>query len=153
VARVLVATCGNCHAGDDAFGPQVGSRLRESPIVGVDVRDLDIKPAALFDHLPGPDCLILVDAVRVPGSKAGSLLQIDLGCEDPPVLLNDDSMSSHGLGLAHQLALARELGVLPAQVWLVGAVLDAIDPEALPSGWMDEVVALAHRRIASIAGA
>ena len=150
MARVLVATCGNCTAGDDSFGPQLGQLLRDSPIAGVEVVDLDIKPAALFDHLPGPDCLILVDAVRIPGGDAGRLVQIDLRDGELPVLLNDDSMSSHGLGLAHQLALARQLDLLPEQVWLVGAVLDHTDNGSAPSGWMGEVIELAHRKILGI---
>ena len=153
MARTLVATCGNCQAGDDAFGPRLGGYLREHPIAGIEVVDLDIKPAALFDHLPGPDRLILVDAVRLPGSKAGRLVQIDLGGEDLPVLLNDDSMSSHGLGLAEQLALARQLDLLPPTVWFVGAVLDQTERESPASTWMDDVLESARQCIRSVAGA
>lgn len=150
MVRTLVATCGNCQAGDDAFGPRLGEFLRGHPIVGVEVVDLDIKPAALFDHLPGPECLILVDAVRVPGSEAGCLLQIDLGREDLPVLLNDDSMSSHGLGLADQLALARQLDVLPESAWFIGAVLDRADVESPAGPWMRDTIMMAHRRILEV---
>lgn len=152
MARTLVATCGNCQAGDDAFGPRLGAFLRGHPIADVEVVDLDIKPAALLDHLPGPDRLILVDAVRVPGSEAGRLLQIDLGREDLPVLLNDDSLSSHGLGLADQLALARQLKVLPGETWFLGAVLESAALGSEPGVWLDETVALAHRRVCSLAG-
>ena len=148
---VLVATCGNSSAGDDSFGPRVGRLLRASPHAGIGVVDLDIKPAALFDHLPGPDCLVLVDAVRMPGGGGGQLVQIDLRDGELPALLNDDAMSSHGLGLAHQLTLARQLDLLPEAVWLVGAVIDRVDQAAEPSGWMDEVVELAHRQVLSIA--
>jgi len=150
VVRTLVATCGNCQAGDDSFGPRLGEFLRGHPIAGVEVVDLDIKPAALFDHLPGPDRMILVDAVRVPGSEAERLIQIDLGREDLPVLLNDDSMSSHGLGLADQLALARQLDVLPRSVWFLGAVLDRADLESPAGPWMRETIVMAHRRILEV---
>ena len=151
MSGVLVATCGNCHAGDDAFGPRVGSRLRESNPAGVEVRDLDIKPAALFDHLPGPDCLVLVDAVRMPWGDPGRLIQVDLIREELPALLNDDAMSSHGLGLAHQLALARQLDLLPEQVWLVGAVLESTESEAAASPWMADAVDAACGKILEIA--
>jgi hypothetical protein len=60
-------------------------------------------------------------------------------------------MSSHGLGLADQLALARQLDVLPRSVWLIGAVLGRAEPGSAPGTWMDRSVESAHRRIAAMA--
>lgn len=140
-SRVLVATCGNPDAGDDAFGPRVACVLRHRAPAGVRVIELGIRPAALLDYLPGPEVLVLVDAVRAdPDGTASRVLEIDLAREPLPALLHGDALSTHGLGLADQIELARRLGVLPAQVWFVGAVLESARPNTAPGAWMNPAV-------------
>lgn len=155
MTRVLVATCGNAHAGDDAFGPMVGRHLRDSTHSDFEVVDLDIKPAALLDHLPGPDCLILVDALApapLPIARGRDrVCTVDLSRESLPSLANEDVLSSHGLGLADQLALADQLGILPVRVWLVGAIVDATQVGAAASAWMRSAVEAAAGRVAELA--
>ena len=137
---VLVATCGNPMAGDDAFGPLVGARLREMAPLGINVVDLDIKPVALLDHLPGPRVLILVDAARVPDEMGHGLLQWDLRHDPLPQLAHDDALSSHGMGLADQLELARQIGVLPREVHLVAAPIEDVSLGAHQGSRLQEYV-------------
>src|SRR5690606_20782439 len=100
------AACGNVMASDDAFGPLVARELRRTDPPGVDVIDLDIRPAALLDHLAGRAGLIILDAVHAPDSEPGTVLDIDWFSEARPALLNDDTMSTHGLSIGMQLELA-----------------------------------------------
>jgi hydrogenase maturation protease len=134
-------------AGDDAFGPEVSRRLRELELPGVNVVDLDLKPAALLDHLPWPDLLILVDAVDAPQLSAEELIEIDLAREDLPALLHDDALSSHGLGLAAQLELARRLGLLPPKARFLGAPLRGA---VLGTAARAELAQLVERTVARI---
>jgi hypothetical protein len=48
---------------------------------------------------------------------------LDLHRASLPALLDDDALSSHGLGLATQLELARRLGILPLELRFLGAPL------------------------------
>lgn len=121
---ILVATCGNIMAADDAFGPLVARELRHRAVTGIEVADLDIRPAALLDFLPGKDGLILVDAVHAPGLETGELIDIDWFSPDRPALINDDTMSTHGLSLAMQLDLARRLDLLPPRVRLIAVAIE-----------------------------
>ncbi len=121
---ILVATCGNVMASDDAFGPLVARELRRRGLPGVEVVDLDIRPAALLDYLPGKSGLVLVDAVVAPGLEPGEVLDIDWFSPDRPGLVNDDTMSTHGLSIAMQLDLADRLGLLPKRVRLVAACIE-----------------------------
>jgi len=123
VNSLLIATCGNIMASDDAFGPMVARDLRQIRRPEVEVVELDIRPASLLDHLPGHRGLILVDAVRLPGHQPGHLIDIDWFSPGRPPLVNDDTMSTHGLSLASQIQLARKLGLLPGFVRLIGYVL------------------------------
>jgi hydrogenase maturation protease len=150
-ARVLVATCGNCLAGDDAFGPLVGRRLRELELPGVKVVDLDLKPAALLDHLPWPDCLILVDAVDAADWPEQELIDIDLSKEELPALLHDDALSSHGLGLADQLELARRLHLLPHKLHFLGAALRAAQIGTAARPQLAQLVQATLERVAELA--
>ena len=150
-AHVLVATCGNRLAGDDAFGPLVGRRLRELELPGVKVVDLDLKPTALLDHLPWPECLILVDAVDAPNWPEEELIDIDLSKEDLPALLHDDALSSHGLGLAEQLELARRLHLLPRQLRFLGAPLREAQLGTAARPQLEQLVQATLERIAQLA--
>ena len=87
--------------------------------------DLDIRPAALLDYLPGRSGLILVDAVHAPGLTPGRVLDWDWFSSDRPELVNDDTMSTHGLSLAMQLEMADRLAMLPPYVRLIGLTIDS----------------------------
>ena len=120
---LLVAACGNLMASDDAFGPMVARDLKQLHCPGIVVAELDIRPAALLDYLPGHSGLILVDAVFAPDEKPGLILDIDWFSHDRPDLVNDDTMSTHGLSLASQIQMAEKLGILPPIVRLIGLTI------------------------------
>ena len=123
ITNLLAAACGNVMASDDAFGPLVARELRRINPSGVDVIDLDIRPTALLDHLAGRSGLIILDAVHAPDAEPGGVLDIDWFSEQRPALLNDDTMSTHGLSIAMQLGLAEKLGLLPPSVRLIAMTL------------------------------
>lgn len=123
IRNLLAAACGNVMASDDAFGPLVARELRRINPPGIDVIDLDIRPAALLDHLAGRPGLVLLDAVHAPDHEPGTLLDIDWFSADRPALVNDDTMSTHGLSIATQLQLAGKLGLLPRSVRLIAMTL------------------------------
>lgn len=122
-SSLLVAACGNLMASDDAFGPMVARDLKARPSPSIDVVELDIRPAALLDYLPGHDGLILVDAVMDPDQPPGEIVDVDWHAPDRPELANDDTMSTHGLSLGSQVQLAQTLGMLPGVVRLIGLTL------------------------------
>lgn len=125
---ILVASCGNIMAGDDAFGPQVTGLLRRRPLPpAVRVIDLDIRPTALLEYLAGQESLILVDAAVSARHRPGTLLCVDWFAGDRPQLVHDDALSTHGLSLGHQLELAAALQTLPEKVTLVALIAEPAD--------------------------
>jgi hydrogenase maturation protease len=122
---ILVAACGNLMAADDAFGPLVARRLRDSPPQNAEIIDLGMKPTGLLDHLDGRRASIIVDAA-ISNSEfpVGSLVDMDFFSPDRPELVHDMPLSSHGLSIAHELELARKLEMLPRHVMLVAAAID-----------------------------
>lgn len=121
---ILIASCGNKMAGDDALGPRITRRLRQHPPAETEIVDLDLNPAGLMDHLPRKLAVFIVDAVKVEGQGAGQIVDMDWFSSDRPAIIHDDVLSSHGLSIASQIDLGQTLGLLPKTVRLIGVTLD-----------------------------
>ena len=148
---VLIAACGNVTAGDDAFGPMVAEALRRRGVPDADVVCLDLRPAALLDHLPGREALCLVDAACCQDQPPGVVIDFDWFCPHRPELLDDDVLSTHGLSIADQLALADALGILPQTVRLVAATVAPSEHGGPASIDLHRLVDVAVRRIVAFA--
>ena len=101
---------GNDWRGDDGVGLEVARRLHGTP--------LDGEPIGLVEALNGSDEVVLVDAVA-SGAPAGTVHAFEAGSKPLPVLLFGAS-STHALGLAEAVELARSLGRLPRRVIVYG---------------------------------
>ena len=119
-----VVCVGNRWRCDDGAGLHVARRLRA---LGVEALEQEGEPAGLIDAFEGADSLVVVDAVS-SGSAPGTVHRLEAGEQPLPSELF--GASTHLLGLAEAIELARALGRLPAQVvvyGIEGAVFDAGD--------------------------
>jgi hydrogenase maturation protease len=151
VVPILIVACGNVLAGDDAFGPLVAQRLRQLSPKGTEIIDLGTKPAGLLDHLPGRHGVIIVDAAEPSSGSAGELIDMDFMSSCRPPLRHDVALSSHGLSIAHELALARTLGMLPVHVHLIAAATGTTQIGEAPTVGVLQSVEPAANRVAEIA--
>lgn len=108
----LVVGIGNPDRGDDAIGLRVAGWLRELAIPGIEVAEASGEPAQLLDLLRDRPQVWLIDGC-VSGAATGTLHEFDAGQCRLPVRLG--STSSHGLGAAEAIELARALGELPGR--------------------------------------
>jgi len=172
--RVVIVGVGNAWRRDDGAGPAVATAVRGhlgrsrrsgpdgGPVDGhghrIEVIDLDGETARLIDAWDGAELAVVVDAVRT-GRTPGELHRLDAASDEAGGLrwtsgcagatrsvadIADPSSSSHGLGVAQAVELARVLGRLPRRLVLVGvegvdfgpgdaltaAVADAVEPAA-----------------------
>lgn len=114
-ARPLVVGLGNELRGDDSVGIEVVRRLRTQ--VGgsqLELLELQGEPVELLEHWRDRGAVVLVDAMR-SGSPPGTIQRIDAGRE-PVTALAPAASSTHALGLAEVIELARALGRLPAKL-------------------------------------
>ena len=145
---ILVAAFGNDMAADDAFGPLVAEALRAMAPAGVEVVNLGMRPAALLDHLAGRAALCVVDAARGAGLAEGTLLDVDFFAADRPPLVHDAALSTHGLSVADELALAQQLGLCPAEVRLIAAIVGSVEVGRPIGAAVRGQVSAAARRVA-----
>jgi hydrogenase maturation protease len=128
VAPTLVVGVGNVERGDDGVGPLVARLLAGSwaddPPAGVEVVAWGGDPLGLLDLWAGRQRLLLIDAV-VTGAAAGTCRRF---ATDAP--FRSDAASTHGLGLAAALALARALDRAPARVEVWGIEGASFEPGA-----------------------
>jgi len=94
--------------GDDRAGLELAGRLRAAPPRDSEVLATERPGVELIDLLAGADAVLVLDAVR-SGAPPGTIH--DLALDDLPQ--PGVAVSSHGIGIADTLALARALGGLP----------------------------------------
>lgn len=99
---------GNEWRSDDGAGLEVARRLGGVELPG--------EPIGLVEALDGP--CVLVDAVS-SGAAPGTVHRFELDGDPLPAALFGAS-STHALGLAEAVELARSLGRLPERVVVVG---------------------------------
>ena len=103
---------GNAWRGDDAAGLACLAALRGRVPADVALIDSDGDPAALLEQLSGAELVYLIDAC-CSGNVPGTVHRVDVAHHR--LCLPNGATSSHGLGLATALELARTFGQVPAQ--------------------------------------
>ena len=109
--KPLVIGVGNDFAGDDAAGRLVARALAGA--AAFDVVECHGAAADLVTFMQGRPRVVIVDACA-SGAAPGTLMRLDAVTAPLPGWLR--SVSSHGIGVAEGVALARLLGSLPARV-------------------------------------
>lgn len=113
----LVFGVGNEWRSDDAAGLIVARRLGEPPLPGVRVVEREGEPLGLIEEWSEHDEAIVVDAVR-SGSEPGVIHRVEATREKLPAELFRGS--THAIGLAEAVELARALGRLPRRLLVLG---------------------------------
>jgi hydrogenase maturation protease len=113
----LAIGIGNAWRSDDAAGLAVAHALSGSPPPGVQVVAREGEPTELIDVWAGAEAVWLADAVS-SGAPPGTVHRLDAGSEPLPAALF--RVSSHLVGLAEAVELARALGKLPPRVVVFG---------------------------------
>lgn len=114
---IAVIGVGNEVRSDDGVGWAIVARLRErarqTPLPpGVTLSTCDGEPARLLSLWEAADASIVIDAGRTSGPRRiGSVRRLVMDSAMP--LPDPGATSSHGLGLAAAVELARVLGRLP----------------------------------------
>jgi hydrogenase maturation protease len=113
---VLVIAVGNVFRADDGAGPHVAARVRTLNLPRVTVVEA-LGDVGLIDLWAGQEHVILLDAVR-SGAPPGTVIRRDLAAAALP--REWFHLSSHQLGVADAVELARKMGRLPARLVFVG---------------------------------
>jgi len=110
---MLIIGCGNRQRGDDAAGIMVAEQLQA---LGMPAQICAGEPAKLMEAWNGIDDVIVIDAV-VTGAAVGTVHVWD---GQHPLARGRSSGSTHGLGVAEAIELARALDCLPARLRVYG---------------------------------
>jgi hydrogenase maturation protease len=123
--RLLIGV-GNPDRGDDGAGRAVARRLLGDEHLGLDVRECTGEATELMEAWAGYDDVVLVDACRGAGPP-GSVHRI--GPDEAAGVAALRHASTHSLGVAAAIGLARALGTLPRRL-----VIYAIEASQAPEG-------------------
>ena len=117
MTRTVVIGIGNRLRGDDAAGVAVAELLRSRVPDGVEVVSCDEEPSRLMEAWGDAETVVLVDTVA-SGAPPGTLHRFEAG--DAPVPARAFRSSTHAIGVAETIELARALGRLPVSTILYG---------------------------------
>ena len=117
MTRTVVIGVGNPLRGDDAAGVAVAERLRPRVPADVEVVSCSEEPSRLMEAWDGADSVVLVDTVS-SGEAPGTLHRFEAGEESVPA--RTFRSSTHAIGIADTIELARALGRLPRRVRVYG---------------------------------
>lgn len=133
-------------AGDDSVGLVIVDELRALAPADVELVQVT-EPSAVIPLLATSMPVLIVDAVVIDGQPPGMIVALDAGSVPPDVR----AVSTHGLGLAEALAMARLLatsGGLAPSIRIVGVTIDAAVEPGL--GLSAPVEAAVPRAVASV---
>jgi len=115
----VVIGVGNRLRQDDAAGLHAVDLLRgRAQAAGIAVRVQEGEALGLLEQWEGARTAVLLDTIHA-NSQPGKIHRVDVSSEPVPALLGGSS-STHALGMADAIELARALGCLPARVVLYG---------------------------------
>jgi hydrogenase maturation protease len=117
VVTAVVIGVGNSDRADDGAGPRVAERVRSRAPRGVEVLTSLGDPMLLIEAWSEVDAAIVIDAL-VPGGRPGRVIRLDALSGPLPAALF--ARSTHELGVAQAVELARALGVLPPRLIIFG---------------------------------
>ena len=124
MADPVLICVGNAARSDDGVGPAVADEVRNlRPRVPIEESSGD--PYELLELFSGVEDAVVVDAVLSGEHVPGTVLTIQAGDAQIPTT---SQASSHGMGLAEAVELARVLGRLPGRVVVVGVEAATLEP-------------------------
>lgn len=147
--RLLIIGLGNDYRGDDGLGLAAVRRLREMNLPGISVLEAEADAGGLLELWQGADTVILLDAVS-SRARPGAVFRFEAHLEPLPQKIFA-SCSTHALGLAEAIELARALGRLPPRLIVYGivgqnfAAGSGLSPEARPG--VEEAVSRVLRQL------
>jgi hydrogenase maturation protease len=113
----LLIGIGNSFRSDDRAGLEVARRIKPSANNHLEVLEMAGNPLSLLDLWNGYDQVLLTDAISSK-STPGTFQIIDAVQQKIPSGLFNTS--SHNLGVAEAVEMARSLRQLPKQLWIYG---------------------------------
>lgn len=125
--RYVVVGIGNPDRGDDAVGREVARMLKRTLPLDVEVVEHNGETTSLLSCLQDADLAILIDACTCMTS-AGTVLRFDARTGALPNA--KFNVSTHGLGLAEAIELARSLDQLPTRCIVYAVVGEVFEPGA-----------------------
>ena len=123
--------------GGDSVGFEAIERLRKErdrfPAT-TELLSLDRPGSSLVPFLEDAKIVVLIDAMQ-SGQPPGTVQRLQL----TELLAEATHPSSHSLGVAEALALAKALGVLPGKIFIYGIEMDE---SGLKTSWYSELLRL-----------
>jgi len=147
--KPLVIGVGNRDRGDDGIGPAVAEALAhtwsehlETAVVAGDLSALAMRWQ--------PDQQVVVVDAMVSGEEPGTVIEFD--CSQGELPVDHRPVSSHSIGLAQAVELARTLDRMPRQLTLLAVEGADFEPMTAMSGPVADALEVVVHRVGTLFG-
>ena len=147
-ARICIIGVGNEQRGDDAIGLHAARAIADRQLPCVDVFEAGDDATALIELWAGAEIAYVIDAIRC-GHGRGCVHRFEP--PEAPLPQARFSASSHTIGLAEAVELARTLDILPQTLVVFAVEGERFEVGSAPSGRaLSAADEAAHRILAEI---
>ena len=146
--KTLLIGVGNAERGDDAAGLAVAEAVRRAAPPGVSVLALSGEAASLIEAWSGAERVLLVDSCSGAGAP-GRVRRFEAAARPLPARWL--RASTHSLGVAEAIELARSLGRLPARFTVYGIEASTFEGRGLSAEVSDAVARLSAELLGHLA--
>jgi hydrogenase maturation protease len=133
----VVIGVGNRLRGDDGAGLEVARLVREQVGPSLRVLELDGEPGGLLEAWEGADLAVVIDTSD-SGVEEGTVRRFEAAREPLPAGVG--ASSTHALGPADAIELARALGRLPTRLTVYTIEGKCFEPGAPPGSAVREAI-------------
>lgn len=137
MSLLTVIGIGNRLRGDDAIGPLAIDALRALNRPELELIDAGSDALGVLEYFENKQRVLLIDACLM-GRKPGTIIGFEPA--EAQLILNQDPLSLHGLGLSEALEMARSLKLLPEELKIYGIEPDYMQFEEQLSPAMAEAL-------------
>lgn len=115
--QMTVVGMGSRLCGDDAIGVTIIDELRKLDDGRLELVEGGLDALGLLDRLNQRENVIIVDATRM-GLEPGEIRSFTR--EEVRLVVSEDHLSLHGIGLTEALQLGESMGLLPEKLKFIG---------------------------------
>ncbi len=117
MSQLTIIGMGSRLCGDDAIGVHVLDELRDWDEPRLELVEGGLDALGMLDLLHQRENVLIIDATRM-GSEPGSVKAFSK--QEVSLVVSEDHLSLHGIGLTEALQLGESLGLLPQNLNFIG---------------------------------
>lgn len=142
---IKIISVGNDLYGDDGVGVEILNRIKnDSSFDQIPLVDCATDALNIIDHFKGVRHAVIIDAAKM-STPPGTVNLFD--ADDASLRIVSDHLSVHGIGISEMITIAKQIGIYPESVTILGIEPEHISVNAGLSNTVESAIPLAISKL------